>query len=60
MYLISKVNPIKYVMLRPVLFDCLAKWYLQIQQFEIIYILQKAVKGQVLADFFADHPIPAE
>ncbi|GAA0160175.1 hypothetical protein LIER_16788 [Lithospermum erythrorhizon] len=40
--------------------DRLARWYLQLQQFEIIYVPQKAVKGQVLADFSADHPFPAE
>ncbi|KAH0641955.1 hypothetical protein KY290_033560 [Solanum tuberosum] len=34
------------------------RWYLQFQQFEIVYIPQKAVKGQTLADFLADHPIP--
>ncbi|KAI3456919.1 hypothetical protein Pfo_013582 [Paulownia fortunei] len=58
--LISKANPLKYIMTRPVLSDRLARWYLQLQQFEIIYIPQKAMKGQVLADFLADHPIPAE
>ncbi|KAI3457318.1 hypothetical protein Pfo_013981 [Paulownia fortunei] len=35
--LISKANPLKYVMTRPVLSDRLARWYLQLQQFEIIY-----------------------
>ena len=45
-------------MSKPVLSDRLARWYLQFQQFEIVYIPQKAVKGQVLADFLADHPIP--
>ncbi|KAI5648622.1 hypothetical protein M9H77_34627 [Catharanthus roseus] len=34
--------------------------YFQIQQFVIVYVYQKAVRGQVLADFLADHPIPAE
>ncbi|XP_057790567.1 LOW QUALITY PROTEIN: uncharacterized protein LOC131007657 [Salvia miltiorrhiza] len=58
--LISKANPLKFVMSRPVLSDRLARWYLQLQQFEIVYVPQKAVKGQVLADFLADHPIPAE
>ncbi|XP_073152772.1 uncharacterized protein [Henckelia pumila] len=47
-------------MSRPVLSDRLARWYLQLQQFEIIYVPQKAVKGQALADFLADHPIPAD
>ncbi|XP_060200376.1 uncharacterized protein LOC132628627 [Lycium barbarum] len=56
--LISRVNPIKFVMSKPVLSDRLARWYIQFQQFEITYIPQKAVKGQALADFLADHPIP--
>nr|XP_027071991.1 uncharacterized protein LOC113696809 [Coffea arabica] len=58
--LISKSNPIKYVMAKPVLSDRLARWYLQFQQFEIIYVPAKAVKGQILADFLADHLLPAE
>ncbi|XP_073133436.1 uncharacterized protein [Henckelia pumila] len=58
--LVSKANPLKYVMSRPVLSDRLAIWYLQLQQFEIIYVPQKTVKGQALADFLADHPIPAD
>ena len=56
--LISRANPIKFVMSKPVLSDRLARWYLQFQQFEIVYIPQKFVKGQALADFLADHPIP--
>ncbi|KAL0421228.1 UNVERIFIED_CONTAM: hypothetical protein Slati_3145700 [Sesamum latifolium] len=47
-------------MSKSVLSDRLARWYLQLQPFEIVYVPQKAVKGQVLADFLADHPIPAE
>ncbi|PHT63145.1 hypothetical protein T459_32954 [Capsicum annuum] len=56
--LVSKANPIKFVMSKPALSDLLARWYLQFQQFEIVYVLQKAIKGQSLADFLADHPIP--
>ncbi|KAL0455335.1 UNVERIFIED_CONTAM: Transposon Tf2-12 polyprotein [Sesamum latifolium] len=59
-HLVSKANPLKYVMTKPVLSDRLARCYLQLQQFEITYIPQKAIKGQVLADFLADHPMPAE
>ncbi|XP_027158277.1 uncharacterized protein LOC113759899 [Coffea eugenioides] len=58
--LISKSNPIKYIMAKPVLSDRLARWYLQFQQFDIIYVPAKAVKGQILADFLADHLMSAE
>ncbi|GAA0162302.1 hypothetical protein LIER_39389 [Lithospermum erythrorhizon] len=47
-------------MSKPVLSDRLERWYLQIQQFQIIYVTQKFVKGQVLAAFLANHHIPAE
>ncbi|KAL0311659.1 UNVERIFIED_CONTAM: hypothetical protein Scaly_2920800 [Sesamum calycinum] len=59
-HLVSKANPLKYVMANPVLSDRLARWYLQLQQFEITYVPQKAVKGQVLAYFLANHPMLAE
>ncbi|GAA0155262.1 hypothetical protein LIER_38052 [Lithospermum erythrorhizon] len=32
----------------------------QEQSFEITYVPQKAVEGKILADFLADHPLPAE
>ncbi|KAL0286810.1 UNVERIFIED_CONTAM: hypothetical protein Sangu_2720700 [Sesamum angustifolium] len=44
-HLVSKANPLKYVMAKPILSDRLARWYLQLQQFEITYVPQKAVKG---------------
>ncbi|XP_027157300.1 uncharacterized protein LOC113758771 [Coffea eugenioides] len=47
-------------MTKLVLSDRLARWYLQFQQFKILYGAAKAIKGQVLADFLADYPMPAE
>ena len=29
-----------------------------LSEFDIIYVLQKAVKGQVIADQLADNPLP--
>ena len=46
-------------MTKPVLSDRLARWSLLLQEFEIIYVPQKAIKGQAFANFLADHPIPA-
>ena len=44
-------------MTKLVLLGRLAKWALLLQEFEIIYVQQEAMKGQALVDFLADHPI---
>ncbi|PIN08667.1 hypothetical protein CDL12_18753 [Handroanthus impetiginosus] len=58
--LISRVDPVKFVMSWLVLSGILAKWSIIFNQYEITYVLQKAVKGQALANFPADHPLLAE
>ncbi|KAM1087466.1 hypothetical protein ACFX2B_012841 [Malus domestica] len=59
-HLVAKADPVKYVMSKPVLTGQLAKWAFIFNQYEIIYVLAKAVKGQALADFLADHLILAD
>ncbi|CAL8988475.1 unnamed protein product, partial [Prunus brigantina] len=59
-HLIARADPVRYVMSKPVLTGRLAKWALLLNQYEIIYTPAKAVKGQAVADFLADHPIPAD
>ena len=34
------------------------KWVISLKQYVLIYVPQKAIKGQALVDFLADHPIP--
>lgn len=58
--LVSKVNHLKYIMSRPILSGRIGKWALLLSEFDIKFIPQKAIKGQALADFLADHPVPAE
>ncbi|XP_068307346.1 uncharacterized protein [Pyrus communis] len=55
-----KADLVKYAMSKPVLTGRLAKWALLLNQYEIIYVLAKAVKGQTLVDFLADHSIPTD
>ena len=57
---ISKADPIKYILSRPVLSGRLAKWAVILEQYYLVYVPQKAVKGQALEDFLVDHPIPNE
>ena len=57
-HLISRADPIKYLMSKSVLSGRTTKWALLLQEFDITYVLQKAVKGQAFADFLANHPVP--
>jgi len=57
-HVIPKANPIKYILSRPILNGRLAKWAMILNQYDLIYVRQKAVKGQALANFLADYPIP--
>ncbi|XP_012852524.1 PREDICTED: uncharacterized protein LOC105972129 [Erythranthe guttata] len=58
--LISRADPVKFVISKPVLSGRLAKWSIMFNQYEITYVPQKSVEGQALANFLADHPIPTE
>jgi RNase H-like domain found in reverse transcriptase len=53
--LISKMDPLKYLMSRPMLTGRLTKWAIILIEFDITYMSQKAIKGQALADFLAAH-----
>ena len=59
-HLVTKIYPVKYVLSRAIMFGRLAKWATTFQEFEIAYVSRKAIKGQALANFLADHPIPAD
>jgi len=58
MQVISKANHIKYILSRPIWNGQLAKWAVILKQYDLVYVPQRAVEGQPLADFLADHPIP--
>ena len=54
--LISKADPLKYILSRHTLSGRLAKWAMLLAPFDIKFMPQKAVKGQAIADFLAAHP----
>ena len=55
--LISKIDPLKYMLSHTVLTKCLAKWYMLLSEFDIQYIDRKAIKGQAIADHLVDAPL---
>lgn len=58
--LVLKFDLLKYIISRPILFGRIGKWALLLSEFDIKFIPQKAIKGQVLTDFLVDHSVPAE
>jgi len=53
------VNPLHLLMMKPgSLHSRLAKWALLLSQYDMIFIPQKAIKGQALAEFLAAHLVP--
>ncbi|KAK9011583.1 hypothetical protein V6N11_044430 [Hibiscus sabdariffa] len=51
--LISKLDPLKYMMEAPALSGRLARWQMLLSDFDILYVSRKAIKGSVIADFLA-------
>jgi hypothetical protein len=57
-HLVSRADPLRHILSKMTLSGRLAKWAMLLSQFDIVFVPQKAVKGQALANFLAAHPIP--
>ena len=57
---IATTDLVKYMLSRPMLRGRIGKWVLALSKFHLEYVPQKAVKGQVLANFMAVHPSQTE
>lgn len=55
--LISKMDPVKYIFEKPALTERLSRWHMLLSEYNIQYITQKSIKGSVLSDYLANHPI---
>ncbi|XP_070045448.1 uncharacterized protein [Nicotiana tomentosiformis] len=54
------MDPLKYIFQKPMPIGKLSKWQILLSEFDIIYVTQKAVKGQVLADHLVENPVGGE
>ncbi|XXG59262.1 hypothetical protein AAC387_Pa04g1373 [Persea americana] len=60
-YLISRITLLKVLVTKTGSLNArLAKRFILLSQFDIRYVPQKAIKGQALADFLVEHPLPKD
>ncbi|XP_074270946.1 uncharacterized protein LOC141594856 [Silene latifolia] len=55
--IVSTMDVMKHMLSQPLLKGRLSRWSIHLLQFDLVYIPQRAMKGQVLADFLIEHPI---
>ncbi|KAG8472032.1 hypothetical protein CXB51_036154 [Gossypium anomalum] len=56
-WLISKINPLKYMMESTALNGRMARWRILLSEFNIVYVSQKAIKGSAIAEFLASRAL---
>ncbi|XP_070031165.1 uncharacterized protein [Nicotiana tomentosiformis] len=57
-YLISRMDPL--IFQKPMPTGKLAKWKILLSEYDIVYVIQKEVIGQTLADHLAESPVDGE
>ena len=58
--ILSKLNPLKYILEQPFLSGRVAKWQVLLMQYDLEYVSQQSIKGQAIADQLADFPMAEE
>ena len=55
-YLISRLDPLRYLFDRPTLIGRLKRWLILLTEFDIQYVSQKSIKGSIVTDHLASLP----
>ena len=54
------MDPLKYIFQKAMPTGKLDKWQMLLSEFDIVYVTQKAIKAQALADHLAENPVDEE
>ncbi|XP_034903466.1 uncharacterized protein [Populus alba] len=54
-WLISKLDPLRYICEKPYLSSRIARWQVLLAEYDIVYMTRKAVKGSAIADHLANN-----
>ena len=57
MQLISKIDPLKYMLSCIVLIGRLSKWVMLLSEFDIQYVERKTIRGKAIEDHLVDAPL---
>lgn len=55
--LISKFDPLKYLLSRTSLTSCMANWVMLLRKFDIEYIDHKEIKGKIITNHLVNAPL---
>lgn len=56
-WLISCMDPIKHIFEKLALTGKISCWQILLSEFDIVFVVRKAIKGQVIANYLADQPL---
>ncbi|XP_057969486.1 uncharacterized protein LOC131158636 [Malania oleifera] len=56
-WLISKMDPIKYVFEKPAVTGRVVRWQMLLTEYDISYVTRKAIKGSVIAEYLAERAV---
>ncbi|XP_070015246.1 uncharacterized protein [Nicotiana sylvestris] len=59
-YLITRLDPLKYIFQKPMPMGRLAKWQILLTECDIVYVTRTSMKAQALADHLAKNPVDDE
>lgn len=57
-HVVTKLDPLKYVVAKIDLSRHLAKWVMLLTEYDLKFVSQKSIKGQALTDHLVDTPSP--
>jgi len=56
-WMVSQMDPVKYIFEKPALTGRITRWQVLLSEFDIVYVTQKAIKGNALSDYWAWQPL---
>ena len=57
MWLISRMDPTKYIFEKPTLIRKISSWQMFLFEFDIVFVARKAIKGQAIANYLVNQPL---